>query len=119
MKRIPLLATIAIALAGSIALLASLNRSAISYSEGKDWWVLYFADPSEEKALDFVVENNGESNEFIWQVYLEKNRVSDGTLSIGRGEQRSIPVSATDIADKKITIVVSDGEKTKEIYKQL
>lgn len=119
MKRIPLLGAFALALAISLALLTSLNRKAVSYDDGKDWWVLSFADPRAEKSLDFAIENHGDTNEFVWQVYLEKNRVSDGTLSVQRGEQRSVPVSAADISDKRITIVVSDGEKTKEIYKQL
>mgnify|MGYP001571696796 CR=1 FL=1 len=81
----------------------------------KNWWVLYFASPKGD-ALDFVIENHSDKNNFHWEVFDEKNKINEGNVKIEKGATWASDVKVN-ISDKKITIIVSDGTEKKEIYK--
>lgn len=81
-----------------------------------NFWVLYFADPKSGN-LNFVIENHSDKNNFHWEVLADKEKINEGDENIAEGStwKRGFQVADTD--GKKITIIVSDGENEKEIYK--
>lgn len=100
----------------SLSYLSYVEKKQRDLDLGKNWWALYFENPK-DKALDFTIENHSDLSSFRWEVYLEKSKTYEGNSEILKGEKKTIPVSASDLSNKKITIRVISGEKTKEIYK--
>jgi hypothetical protein len=82
----------------------------------QDWWVLYFKDPK-STLLDFTIENHSNANSFRWEIMADGAEAKNGNITIEKGQQKTIPVSATGIENKKITITVKSTENKKEIYK--
>lgn len=82
-------------------------------------WATYFANPK-DKSLNFTIENHSKGEIFQWEIFTDKTSVTRGSATIKKGEQKTIPVSSDGIANKKITIAVTDTENNKkEIYKNL
>lgn len=84
----------------------------------KNVWMLYFANPK-SSALDFTIENHSKNTNFHFEIFSDKTKVKEGDLTIPLGAVKTIPVSAENVVDKKITITVTNDEKKKEIYKNL
>lgn len=85
----------------------------------KDWWVVYFDEPK-SLSWNFSIENHSDKNDFKYEIFDGKNKVNEGDAVIGKGETRNIILDQKvgHLESGKITILVSDGEKKKEIYKQ-
>lgn len=84
----------------------------------KDVWMLYFSNPK-STSLDFAIENHSKNAAFHYEIFLDKTKVKEGDAMIQIGETKTIPVSAEDIANKKIIIDVTSNNEKKEIYKNL
>lgn len=85
-------------------------------NQNKDWWVAYFEN-SKDNSLDFYIENHGNLNNFTWEVYLEKNKIFEQTVTIPKGNSKKLVVSSNDLDNKKVIVKISDGLKNKELYK--
>lgn len=95
----------------------------ISFSEVKkhdlsaqDTWMLYFNKPTDH-SLDFTIENHSKATDFHWEILSGKNSVRSADISIERNMTRSIPIKLDIPVGEKITIRMSDGTGSKEIYK--
>lgn len=85
----------------------------------QNWWALYFENPKNE-SLNFKIENHSNANNFQWEIFTDKTSASKGSVTIEKGQQKTIPVSSKEIANQKVTITVTDTENNKkEIYKGL
>lgn len=101
-----------------------LSFSFLAFEEKKDsnidsqnLWFLYFKNPK-DKTLDFTIENHSENTAFHWEIIMNKTKIKEADTTIKKGQSETIPVSAIDISEKKILIIVTDSEnKQKEIYK--
>ncbi|EKE15966.1 MAG: hypothetical protein ACD_11C00062G0002 [uncultured bacterium] len=116
LKKNIIILSLGIFMLSSLFYLALIERKQQDPNYGKDWWALYFENPK-SNSLDFTIENHSGVESFQWEVYLEKSKTYEGNSELPKGETKTIPVSATDLADKKVTVKVFSGEKTQEIYK--
>lgn len=84
----------------------------------RNWWAVYFVDPKGD-SLDFTIENNSEANNFHYDILDGKDKIAENDIPVGRNEKKELDINSlvSDIKNKKITISVSDGKETKEIYK--
>lgn len=82
----------------------------------KSWWALSFQDPK-SSALDFTIENHSNKNNFRWEVLRGTEKISEGTATLKKGEQKNIALDVAPIAGEKIVVSVFDGTDKKEIYK--
>jgi catechol-2,3-dioxygenase len=82
----------------------------------QNFWILYFSDPKGD-GLDFVIENYSDKNDFHWEFLADKNTISTGNVAIPKGDKKIIELPKPEAESKKITVIVSDGEEKKEIYK--
>jgi len=103
-------------MSASLFYLSFAEKNQRDLDAGKNWWALYFENPKENQ-LDFTIENHSDSESFQWEVYLEKSKTYEGTSQLKKGEQKTIPVNATDLKNKKVTIKVFSQDKAQEIYK--
>ncbi|MFC1756399.1 hypothetical protein ACFLY1_00430 [Patescibacteria group bacterium] len=103
----------------SFIFLAAKERHQQDYDYQKNWWALYFEDVKNDN-FDFIIENYSEADNFRWAIISGKNKPSkEGTIRVQKGESKNIIVKFDDPQDKKITIRVSSGKKSKEIFKDL
>ncbi len=84
----------------------------------ENFWVLYFADPKND-SLNFIIENHSDNNNFHWEILADKDKIKEGDIKIAKNSTWELNSQVTDYSDKKITIVVSDGDNKKEIYKNI
>ncbi len=96
--------------------LALLEKKQQDLDWQKNWWSLYFNSPK-GNGLDFTIENHSESENFHWEVYLEKSKSYEGNSTIPKGDKKSILVNSLGLNDKKVVIKVTSNDKNKEIYK--
>jgi hypothetical protein len=82
----------------------------------KNIWMLYFADPK-NSSLDFAIENHSDITNFHWEISSDKTVVQENDAVIAKGETKTIPVSISDTANKKIVITVTADNGKKDIYK--
>jgi hypothetical protein len=83
----------------------------------KNVWMIYFENPK-DNSLNFTIENHSSNTNFHWQALSDNSPANQGDQTINLGESKTIPVSISDINNKKISIVVITGkEDKKEIYK--
>ena len=114
-----------------IILIISLLLSSIwlSYNETrqadldyqKNWWVVYFENPS-GSSLNFTIENHSKETAFNYKIMGNKNILEEKNISIKNNRQQKInidPVAFENIPERKITIIITDGNNKKEIYKIL
>ena len=114
-----------------IILIISLLLSSIwlSYNETrqadlnyqKNWWVVYFENPS-GSSLNFTIENHSKETAFNYKIMGDKNILEEKNISIKNNRQQKInidPVAFENIPERKITIIITDGNNKKEIYKIL
>ena len=85
---------------------------------GKNWWQVYFNEPN-GSSLDFIIENHAEKENFSWEVMADQSKVTGNTIIVKKGEQKKLTLDLGDLRDKKILIIVSEGQDKKEIYKNL
>jgi len=114
-----------------IILIISLLLSSIwlSYNETrqadlnyqKNWWVVYFENPS-GSSLNFTIENHSKETAFNYKIMGDENILEEKNISIKNNRQQKInidPVAFENIPERKITIIITDGNNKKEIYKIL
>jgi hypothetical protein len=82
----------------------------------KNIWTLYFSDPKTD-SLDFTIDNHSNRENFHFEILAGKTKVYDGDVTVSNGATKIIPVSISDITNKKIIISVTIGDNKKEIYK--
>lgn len=103
--------------AASSAFLFWQNDRALDPDQGKSWWTLSFATPQDPQSLDFTVENHSDTATFTYEILSEKRMLSTGIASPKRGESVTIRPQVPFPSDTRVSIVVSDGTETKEIYR--
>lgn len=100
----------------SFSTLAYIQTRQQDPNYGKAWWSLYFSTPKDED-LSFYIENRSSEENFRWEITLEKNVVTKGDSNIPLGQKKLIPVKNEGLSGKKVTIKVTSGKTSKEIYK--
>jgi len=104
-------------LAGSAYLFAIDSR----YNDpayNSDWYAVSFVEPKSDR-LDFVIENFSSRTDFHWELLADNaESVSQGDIEINTGEKKELRIPET-VSDKKVTIRVSTGDDTREIYKNI
>jgi hypothetical protein len=113
-----------------ISLIAFLALSCVflSYTQTKqqspqsqNWWVVYFADPKNDK-LDFVIENNSDETNFHYEATAGKSAFEQKDIEVKKGEKKNIEIISPDIesfGNVKFDIIISARGEKKEIYKNL
>lgn len=82
-----------------------------------DWYAISFVD-SRSDNLDFVIENFSKETTFHWELLEDKKIIFQDYAEIKSGEKKELN-SPKKLSDKKITIRVSAGDNTQEIYKNI
>lgn len=97
----------------------SYRESQMQNLQSQNWWSIYFTDAKSDN-LNFVIENNSDSQNFHYEISVEKNKIKEENIQINKGEKKEINLSKSDfmfLESQKIIIKVSDGKNSKEIYK--
>ncbi|MDO8241135.1 MAG: hypothetical protein Q7T51_04115 [Candidatus Moranbacteria bacterium] len=81
----------------------------------KNWYALSFVEPKSD-SLNFAIENFSANINFHWELLAGKEKVETGNVEIQTGEKKEISLSQI-AADQKMTVRVSSGDATQEIYK--
>jgi len=84
--------------------------------KNQNQWILSFDNPK-SNSLDFTIENLSEKNNFHWEIVINKETIEEGATNIMRGEKKVISPSIAKMNLVRISVIVSDGENKKEIYK--
>jgi hypothetical protein len=110
----------------SSAYLLAIGNKFNDLNFGKDWWVVYFANPKDND-WNFVIENHSDNVSFHYTILKDKEKVFEGDAKVENGKTDIIKpdfasADAKALADKKamsgkVTIEVSAGDEKKEIYK--
>lgn len=101
----------------SFIFLAHREQKNRDYDFQKNWWVIYFKD-AKSGNLNFIIENHSAVSSFHWSAISGKNEpFQEGNIKINKGQSQEIIIETDGLEDKKIILKVSDGEKSKEIYK--
>ena len=96
------------------------NEQELDPNKNKSWWTLSFTNPNDETDTDFTIENYGISRSFTYQIENDKKILSEGNLTLNIGEKQTIETSFDTVQinpDTPLSIRVSSGEETKEIYR--
>ena len=96
------------------------NEQELDPNKNKSWWTLSFTNPNDETDTDFTIENYGISRSFTYQIENDKKILSEGNLTLNIGEKQTIETSFDTVQinpDTPLSIRVSSGEQTKEIYR--
>ena len=86
--------------------------------DGKNWWVAYFQDP-EDKNLNFIIENYSSNKNFTYEINVDDVKILEEIVNIKKGDKKELEINSKIANDPKerITIRVSDGNESREIYK--
>lgn len=82
----------------------------------ENFWALYFSDPK-SGGLDFAIENYGNEMNFHWEILADKEKIKEGNIKIAKNSTWESGFQVDNYGDKKISVVVLDGESKKEVYK--
>ena len=96
------------------------NEQELDPNKNKSWWTLSFTNPNDETDTDFTIENYGTSRSFTYQIENDKKILAEGNVTLNIGEKQAIDTSLDQAqinADTPLSIHVSSGEETKEIYR--
>jgi len=111
-----LIAILIALMVGSFYLLASIEHHERRLTPERNLWTLSFQEPK-STALDFMVANYTKQTDFTWSVQSENGQpVNSGTAKIIPGTEQIIRIGSTPRSGK-VLITVSDGNKSKQIYK--
>ncbi len=104
-------------LAVSFVCLAFVESRAKDPNLNKNWWALYFVDPHDSK-LDFTIENHSDATNFTYTVSEEKGIFQEKSISISKGESKTITLGFEADPNERMTVSVKPHQQTpKEIYK--
>ncbi len=93
----------------------SNRHSDLNYE--KNWWAIYFSEAKGD-SLDFWIENHSNENYFRFEIWQEKNKLQEESLSIEKGEKKEIKIDENGLEKTgKIKIQVFAGEDLKSISK--
>jgi hypothetical protein len=90
-----------------------------SYKTGGQTWFLYFNDPRSND-VSFTIENYTPNADFTWSLYLQEDKIQEGTEKINPDKKKAVSPSIVlpDIGGKKITVKVRvENQDEKVIYK--
>jgi len=92
--------------------------SDLSLDNGKSWWALSLDDPK-GTSLDFTVDNHSANVHFSYAVTNGKTILGSGTVSVPKGEQKTISPSISGVMTgrESVTVTTDDGKK-KEVYRE-
>jgi hypothetical protein len=102
----------------SLAYLGAEEYIQTNSAQNESWWTVYFEEPKGSD-LDMAIENHGEKADFRWEIFLEKNIVSEGSTTLENGQKKSVPIKSTDIPKRKVTIKVYKDKEKRELYKTI
>lgn len=85
-------------------------------SFGKNWWSLEFVNPQSSDE-SFVIKNQTNKNNFHWQILENGNITKQGDATVSNGSSWTSDTQLSN-TEGKITVRVSVGTDTKEIYKK-
>jgi len=94
-----------------------LYYRAENMSEPK-WWAVYFSDAKNSNS-DFVIENQGETRDFYWQVLDGTTKIYEGDVRLEEDEVKSFKLDEFEIINKKLIVRILSGEEKREIYKTI
>lgn len=100
----------------SLAYLGAEEYIQANSAQNKSWWSVYFEEPK-GSGLDVAIENHGAKADFRWEIFLEKNIVSEGSATLEDGQKKSVPIKSTGIPGRKVTIKVYKDKEKRELYK--
>lgn len=89
-----------------------------NFSANKNWWAVYFSHP-QDVSWNFEIENHTDNTDFHYEIFDGKNKINENDIIVKNGDIRKLNISSDvgHIENGKITIIVTDGEDKKEIYK--
>lgn len=99
----------------SSAYLFYVSEKNMDLDHEKNWWVLYFENPSSD-SMTFIIENHSDTDNFHWEVFADKKMIRTGNEKINKGSTWTSNVQVGNLAGK-VTVRVSSGSDKKEIYK--
>lgn len=85
----------------------------------KDWWNLHFEDPKSYD-LDFIIENNSNTEDFTWEIHLNESVISSGYEELKKGANKTISIDESTLGNLKggeVTIEVSSEEEKYSVSK--
>lgn len=103
-------------LAGAVYLF-SVNPHYSNPRYGQGWFALSFSDPKSNN-LNFTIENFSQETNFHWEILENKKTIFQDDVQINSGEKKELSSSEI-VSAKKMTVRVSSGSITQEIYKNL
>ena len=92
------------------------NERGLDQNLGKDWWILSFADPMNDRDLTFTVENHSLNTEFRYTVTEGKTVLATESFSLKKGATASFSPNITTLGERT-TLTVTTGTQKKEIYR--
>lgn len=101
----------------SFLFLAVVERKQADLNQ-KNKWMLYFEKP-QENSLDFTIANHSNQNNFHWIISVDDIKAREGNLQMKNGETKTVLVSLANTQNKRITILVTADEESREIYKTI
>ncbi|HLC95561.1 MAG TPA: hypothetical protein VJH89_03685 [Patescibacteria group bacterium] len=93
------------------------NAREMDPERNKDWWTLAFATPLEANDFSFILENHSNNTRFDYTILANKKVLLTESFIVTRGDSITITPPLAAHPDTRITIMVTDGQDTKEIYR--
>ena len=97
--------------------LTFLSFTEMKQAQPNGWWTVYFSDPS-GTSLDFAIENYSGKSDFAWEVSDGQETLDHDSLSVKKGETKTIQLTAQPTA-KTIAIKVTRGSESRVISKRI
>lgn len=113
-----LVSTFLVVFAASALFLDTKIGRDLDPDSGKDWWTLSF-ETRDPGSLGFAIENHSGNTDFSYEVTRDKIVLDKGTVSVERGERKTVIPSGNGDTAGRTTIVVEpqDGSK-KSVYRE-
>lgn len=93
----------------------SYVESAQQNPQSQNWWVINFVNPKDE-SLNFAIENNSNQKNFHWEALENENKIQEGDVEIQKGNKEIVEIKL-DKPENKITVKITVGNESKEVYK--
>ncbi len=93
------------------------NERELDPEQGKNWWTLSFALPSNQESLDFTVENHSDNTKFRYSIIADDETFAEATFEVPRGGKITITPSVLIQPDTRTRVIVTAMDQKKEIYR--
>lgn len=85
---------------------------------GKDWWTLSF-ETRNPGSLGFAIENHSDDTEFSYEITRDRIVLDKGTVSVEKGERKTIiPSGNGDTAGRTTIVVEAKNGSKKSVYRE-